>query len=293
MEDLYNNCREVVEKDFPLSTLHITSNMMESFQVYAFRLGSLANCDNSTTLSSAAVMMLNTLGLLNPLKDTPKNMLVQFDKVLPKMSAGLRQVVSSQRCNIGEITDIINDDIKCIERSVKRPLDDFLRNGVRNLALGRKTDFEPVIKCLQKLTNKIATISETALNDKSLSTESVNESITILALILSHCFVFVQGFKSTVAAIIHAEKKNIPSRLILSLDSVDAFIVRLTQSIRSITDLGIVTLRTLLSSLVSLNNFLNITLKSVFGLTTGAILTVKKITEGLSCGFSSITQGLG
>lgn len=68
------------------------------------------------------------------------------------MSAGLRQIVSNQHDSMGTITNHINDDIKCLERSFKRLLDEFLRNGVGNLALGKKTDFEPLMK--QKLTCK-------------------------------------------------------------------------------------------------------------------------------------------
>ncbi|XP_037042520.1 uncharacterized protein LOC119078895 [Bradysia coprophila] len=291
IDDVYDHCREVV-KVFPISTTHITRNMMESFKVYAFRLGHIAIYENSTLLSSSADMLLHTLALLDPLKDTPSNMLVQFEKVLPKMSAQLRQIVSSQQCSIGRLTDYINNDIKCVERWVQRLLNDFLRNGVGNLALGKKTDFEPVMKCLQKLTNKIAQISETALNDVSLSTESVNESVLILAIILTHCYVFVQGTKSTIAAIVHSESKHIPSTLNSCLDSVDASIVHLTKTIRSVNEICTVTLRTLLENLVSFNDFLNATLKSVFGLTAGTILTVHKVTEGLSSGVSSIMQGL-
>ncbi|XP_037042521.1 uncharacterized protein LOC119078896 [Bradysia coprophila] len=291
IDNVYNQCWDVV-KDYPAPTLEMANNLMKSFEVYTLRLGDLANYENSTILSSSAAMMLNTLGLLEPLKDTPQNLLVQFKKVLPKVSLGLRQIVSMQQSNIGKLTDTINDDIKCLELSVMRILNDFLRNGIDNLSLGKKTDFEPVMKCLQNLTNKIAQISQAALNDASLSTESVDESILILAIILSHCYVFVQGTESTIAAIIHSEKKKTPPTLNSCLYSVDALIVRLTKSIQSITEVCAFTLRTLLKSLVSLNDFLNATLKNVFGLTAGAILTVQKITEGLSSGVSSITQGL-
>ncbi|KAG4079199.1 hypothetical protein HA402_015855 [Bradysia odoriphaga] len=291
IDHVYNQCWDVV-KDYPAPTFGIANNLMKSFEVYTLRLGDLANYENSTILSSSAAKMLHTLGLLEPLKDSPRNLLVQFEKVLPKISFGLRQIVSMQQSNIGRLTDTINDDIKCLERSVMRILNDFLRNGIGNLALGKKSDFEPVMKCLQKLTNNIAQISETALNDASLYTESVDESILILAIILTHCCVFVQGTESTIASIVHSERKSIPSTLNSCLHAVDAQIVGLTKSIQSITEVCAVTLRTLLGSIVSLNDFLNATLKSVFGLTAGAILTVQKTTEGLLSGVSSITQGL-
>ncbi|KAG4066074.1 hypothetical protein HA402_001321 [Bradysia odoriphaga] len=230
IDNVYNQCWDVV-KDYPAPTFEIANNLMKSFEVYTLRLEDLATYENSTILSSSAAKMLHTLGLLEPLKDSPRNLLVQFEKVLPKISFGLRQIVSMQQSNIGRLTDTINDDIKCLERSVMRILNDFLRNGIGNLALGTK---------------------------------------------------------STIAAIVHSERNNIPSTLNSCLDSVDASIVHLTKTIRSINEICTVTLRTLLENLVSFNDFLNATLKSVFGLSAGAILTAHKVTQGLSFSVSGI-----
>lgn len=76
MEDFYKNCRKVVEKDFPISTMHNSRNMMESFEVYISRLGYLANYENSSSLADSAGMMLSTLRVLETVNDSPETMLI-------------------------------------------------------------------------------------------------------------------------------------------------------------------------------------------------------------------------
>lgn len=196
------------------------------------------------------------------------------------------------QCSLGQVTNYINDAIKSLERSLKHLLTEFLNHGVENLSLGKKTDFEPVMKSLQTLTNTIALIAETILNDSSLATDDVYESVTLLTLILTHCLAIVQGTKVTIATIIHSRKKYIPDTINSCLHSMDNLITGFSDSIRLVTDVCVETVRALLTTVVSLTTFLDETLKEVFGLVKGVTLTVGKITEDLSYGVSRITQDL-
>lgn len=282
--------------NYPKPTLVIGQNMLDSFDIYSWKLRTFTDF-NSTILPNAAVTLLSNLGLLNVLKNTPENMLHAFDKVVPKISAGLRHIVSSLHNSIGKLTDNINDDIKCLERSLKHLSKDFVENGVENLCVGKKTDFEPSIKCIHKLANTIASIAGTVLNDCSLSTYDVYESLTILTIILTHCFVIVQGTNTTIATIVHSNKKRIPPALKRCLSSMDTLIVGLTDSIRLLTDICVVNFRGLLANLVSLNLLLNETLEDVFGIVKGVTLTAEVITQHLSHGITKISSafsdGLG
>lgn len=294
----YDEWSSLIET-FPQPTLAIGQNMLNAVDVYLYQLETFANSENATLASilpDRAALFLNNLGLVAKMKEahpgTPENMLIEFAKVLPVLSAGLRQIVSSLQCSIGKLTNNINDNIKSLERSLQHILQEFLNNGVKNLALGKKTDFEPVIKCLQKLANTIAVIADAILNDSTLATDDVYESVTILTLILTHCFVVVQSIDSTIATIVHTTKKYVPDRLNSCLSSIDPMITGFANSIRSVTTVCAETLRRLLTNLVSLTNSLDVTLKEVFGLVNGVTLTVGRISQDLSYGVSSISRGL-
>lgn len=293
MDDVYNQCSNVL-RTFPKPTFRVAQNMLEAFGTTSQKLEIIANFDNTTSiLPERAVLLLYNFRLLNKLKDTPEKIIIEFDKALPKIAAGLRKIVSSLQCSIGKLTDYINDGIKCVERSLKHLLDEFLKsNGVEIVITDKKSNFEPVIKCLQKLANTIASIAEAILNDSSLATNDVLESMTILTLILAHCFVFVQGTKSTMGTVIHSRKKFIPKALNECLHSVDPLLVGFIDSIRLVTDVSAKTVRVLLKSVVNLITLLDATLKEVFGFVKGVTLTVEKITKHLSYGVSNLAQGL-
>lgn len=278
-------------KSFPTSTFGIAQNMLQAFQVYSVKLQAFANYDNSTILSNGAHMLLNNLGLLHFLKDTPENMLLQFVIVLPRISAELRQIISYQ-WSIGKLTVNLNNDIKNLERSLNVLVKNYLKNDVTILAQGRKSDFEPTMKCLQKLSNTIAVISETILIDPDYATNEAFESMTLMSIILTHCSVMVQGVKSTLASLIHSKTNQVPHILNSYLHSADSLIVGLTDSIRSLVNITVSTLRGLLGNVVGINTLLNNTLKNVLGLTTGTILNAKKVVDNLAGGISHLTKGL-
>ncbi|KAJ6648686.1 hypothetical protein Bhyg_03917 [Pseudolycoriella hygida] len=285
---VHTQCADVL-KTFPRSTYDVAQNMLKAFDACCNQLEVFANCENTTSLlPDRAAMMLDNFALLEGLKDTPENMIIQFKKAFPKKAAGLRQIVSSLEGSIGKLTEPINDAIKCIERTLKRILDDFEMNGLRNIGLGRNADFEPVMKCLQKLANLISAIAETVLNDPALAPVDVTESLTILIIILTHCFVFVQGCESTIATcVINSRNSLIPNVIHSCLDSMDTLLIGLSDSILSLTEVGV---RILLETLVKLNELFDTILKNVFGIFAGMTLTVAKVAQDLSYGISSLVR---
>lgn len=292
VDDLLDQGSLVVEL-LPQATFGFGLNCLNAFDIYTNKLETFANFDNTTSiLSDTAAMVLNNFDLFSKVKGTPEDVLTELNKILPKMASGLRQVVTSLQGSIGKLTDHINDAIKLVERSLQRVLREFSINGVKKLALGRKSDFEPVTKCLQKLANTIALISDTILNDSTLATNDNIETVTVLTIILTHCFVLVQGTQSMIATTVHSNNKRIPDTLSSFLHSMDPILTGFADSIRLITDVCLETVRRLITNVVGLTAVLDDTLKQVFGLVTGVTLTVGKITQDLSYGVSSITSGL-
>lgn len=277
----------------PQATFGFGLNCLNAFDIYANKLETFANSDNITSiLSETAAMVLYNFDLLSKIKGTPEDILIELNNILPKVGAGLRQVVSSLRSSIGSLTNRINDAIKLVERTLQRLLREFSINGVKKLALGRKSDFEPVTKSLQKLTKTIALISDTILNDSTLATNDNIESVTVLTIILTHCFVLVQGTQSMIAAAVQSNNKVIPDSLNSFLHSVDPMITGFADSIESITDVCLEAVQRLIINVVGLTAVLDETLKHVFGLVAGVTLTVGEITQDLLCGVSTITSGL-
>lgn len=147
-------------------------------------------------------------------------------------------------------------------------------------------------KSVQKLAKIIALISDTILSDSTLATDDNIETVTVLTIILTHCFVLVQGIQSLVAATVQSNNKLIPDTLNSFLHSVDPIITGFAGSIQSITNICLETVQLLITNVLGLTAVLDETLKQVFGLVTGVTLTVGKITQNLLGGVSSITSGL-
>lgn len=252
----------------------------------------LAN-ETTTTLPYAYPKLLKVLSLLVTLTDSPRNMLVQFKLVLETIFAALRQIVFSLERIIGKpVVDTIIDNIKCIERALKRLLEEYLNNDVSNLSHGKKADFEPVMKCLQKLTNTLALIGNAILENPSLATVEALESMTVLCLVLAQCLTYIQGTISTIAIIIHSKTNRIPQMISSCLQSSDSLIVGLGEAIDSLVNITLSTCLNLLKNLGNVSAKLNATLKSLLGIATGLPMGLNKVTECLSCGFSSVAGGL-
>lgn len=142
VDELIDKASYVLEF-FPQATIGFGLNCLNAFDIYTNKLETFANSDNITSiLSETAALVLYNLDLFSKVKGTPQDVLIELNFGLPKITAGLRQVVSSLQCSIGKLTDHINDAIKLVERSLQRVLREFSINGVDKLALGRKSDFD-------------------------------------------------------------------------------------------------------------------------------------------------------
>ncbi len=260
--------------------------MIDSFESYSFKLEIFANCENSTILSDGAVMFLNHLALFKCLKDSPEDMLVQFNNEIEKIFAGLRQVVSSQQCNVGKLTNHINDDIECLEHALKHLLKEFVENGLDNLSHCKKSDFGPVMWRLQNFANTMASIANTILNDTCLFNDEVIHSMTILSIVFNHCLTVALGSTTTMAALINTKTKRVPRLLNTCLHSMDSALILLTNSIRSVAIDCESTLRELLKTVAKVSDWLSEDFEKEDGRTKGSVLTPKRIAQYLSNGFS-------
>lgn len=286
---MYNGTSKVLT-EFPIPTYRAGATMLSTFVPYSSLLEYLAN-SNSTILSSRSIAILKAIALLSELKDSAKTMLIEFNKVLSKVAAELRNVVSSLFA-IGKLTVSINEDITNIERSLNNILKEFLNNGIERLRFGKKTDFEPVMKSLQVLLNIIRLIAETVLKDHQLATLTDYESVTILILILPIILYMIQGTDSSITTIIYTSTKHIPDTLQLYLQSVDFLITDLAYSINSIRNSFADSAPAFLASVIKNIISFNAILADRFELVDGVAIANRKVTSNLPQSLPSITQGI-
>lgn len=184
-----------VLKRFPGPTFDIGETVITSYKTYTDELGSLTKC-NSTFLSIRCTSTLEVLSLLAKLGKTPTYLLYQFGKVLPKVSSEFRSIVRNLSGSIGALVEEVNEVITAVERSINRILKQFQNRFVeRQHERCEKIDFEECIKCAQMLTNTVALIAETALNDCDCVTyaNEAYEAIAALTFILNFYLTGVQG----------------------------------------------------------------------------------------------------
>lgn len=277
---------------FPHVTYAMGQNMIATFDKYTFELEKFTNYNRSSLMSERSILLLNTIALLSELKDDPVKMLIEFFKALPEISSNLRRIVSSLSGSMGKLTVPINEAITGLERSLNKLLNEFLSNGVKNLARGKKTDFEHVIKAVQKLANVIASISKITMKHSELATIDVREAETILNLIFLHCLIMVQGTHITIGSLVYSSTKYLPRTIDSSIHSMDIWITGVIGSIVSIADSFQESVGNLLQTCVNLTTLFNTKLENLSGIVVGVTLSVEKIIENLSFGVTRISQGV-
>lgn len=277
-------------KNFPSGEpLELADAVMTSFQDFLTKLVSFSD-SNSTVLSTSSTAILGALSKLNKLASSANTIIEEFDKVLPDLVETYKGVVSNLTNIIGELTCPVNHAMSELECSLQHYIKEFSQSD----ALGRRkvVPFDPVMKCVQILTNTIAFIAETTIDQCELATPDVQDALAVLSLILDHLSICVQGINACSQAILSEQKCEVPVVLRISFVTMDSFISGINRSVASITFPIAESITAFLRNLVNLTNSLNTSLNDLLGLFEGVSLTVGQITKNLSKNVSGTVRGI-
>lgn len=228
---------------------------------------SLTKC-NSTILSTRSASVLNVLSELSTLGISPSSIVFKFHALLPKLLSAHRQIVTDLSLFIGEMTNIVNEALINFEKTYSNVLQQFKNRFVeRRLGRCAKIDFEEIMKCTQLLTNTMALIAETAINDCGCATiaNDTYDAIVILNMILIHLYLAVQGINVTIGTVLYSEKDGTTDMLHSRLLLWDPFIHSIADNITSMTNDIPRSVRKLLKSFVRQTSVLNGRLTSLLG----------------------------
>lgn len=283
IHDVYTGCAKVLKR-FPSSTFDIGETVIPSFKMYSDELGSLTKC-NSTFVSTRSTATLQAISLLAKLGKSPSYLLFQYCKALPKVSSALRSIVTNLSESIGELVQPVNEVITGVEGSLNKMLKQFQNRFVeRQHERCEKIDFEESVKSAQLLTNTVALIAETALNDSDCVTyaNEAYEAISVLIFIVNLYLIGVQGSNANIATVLYTESAtSISPSLNSCFKAMDPLIGGIAEAISLITFDIAKSLREFLTKFVDLTYNLNESLEEALGPFKGVKISVGQIKKNL------------
>lgn len=236
--------------------------------------------------------MLGALSKQDKLSNSSNTIIVEFEKVMPSLVDAYKEVVSNLSTATGTLTNCVNEAMSDLECSLKQI--QYMNEFNQGDADGRKKEvnIQLVMKCVQKLTNIIAVIAETAINKCDLATPEVQDALIVLSLILDHLSICVQGIIASSQAILQEQKSKLPMVLRICSISMHVFIREITRSIGTITFPTVESVTKHLQNLVKLTKHLNDSLGKLFGLFEVVTVTAGQITRNLSKGIYGPVRGI-
>lgn len=262
---------------------------VNSLADYMKKLIFFAN-SNSTVLNSSSKAMLESLSKCSKVGSSDFTIIDEFDKVLLGIVQDFTVIVSKLSPIIGELTCPFNKALNNFGCTQTRFMDEFLMCYVGGSV--KRIDYAPVIEESQVLTNTVALIADTLLNECKSATQDVYEAVTVLTLILDFVLIVTQGIDSCAQSVTYEEESVVPEKVEICSVTLVYLVVEVTQSITAVTFPFVDSITTLLTNLVNITIQLNATLKDIFGLFKGVEITVEQITKNLSKTVSATVTGV-
>lgn len=257
--------------------------LMSAFEVFLNKLLDLS-ATNSTILSSSSTAILDGMSKLSNMGGSYGNLLKISASILPQLSDELKAVISNLSDNIGRSTTVLmNNAITDLVESILHFAFIFQKSGVEHFAngLAKNVDFQPIIKYSQVLLNVIALVAETTINDCSIATPKVLESLAVITLISNWYFIGAHSINVVVQAILHTASQNIPDTLHVSLLTIDSVLRPMADMIDVIDKALERDIVQALTRLVSCTISFNMKLDVILGPFDGVATSVGYITDTL------------
>ncbi|KAG4075392.1 hypothetical protein HA402_015045 [Bradysia odoriphaga] len=276
----YDGCYSAT-RGFNENAYELADTVVRTLEDYLTKVIYFTN-SNSTVVTSSATAIAKSLSVCKDLNQSSWNIIVEFEKVYPKIVEDFNEIAKKLSDHIGdELVCTFTNDVSDLGATFSKYMKEFLEIW-KPVGCRKKVEFECVLKKLQKLMNTVALINETLLNkcDGEASQET-RESVMILDLLCFYMTVVVQGINSCVLDVQYDRECYVSPAFKSSSLSLDYAIIGIGEAVNAVVFPLKESLTALLTVFVDITMVLNTVLKSVLGLVEGVGITVGEVTKNL------------
>lgn len=259
IQEYHDGCRYTKQRYHGV-THEITDKAMDAFQQYLTKLIFFTN-SNSTVLTSSCTNMLTALSKCNKLNGSSKKIMVEYDKVLPKLANDVKAVVVKLSPIIGPLARTFNNALDKLLKIYIKFTKQFILCSTSKCRMG--LDYGIVFQESKDFMNSVKVIVDLLVNG-ALATRNVYEAVTILCLILQYWLIVVQATNSSIQDIMYNDGQRVVSSTdTVCSDSLDYVLVSLTQAINALVFPFAESIQQLLSILTDITKVFSATIQKV------------------------------
>ncbi|XP_037051722.1 uncharacterized protein LOC119085416 [Bradysia coprophila] len=282
VQEFYNGCRKAADS-FHGKAFDVADNTVKSLQQLVTKLIDFTD-SNSTIVASSSTDILESLSKCNRLGRDGMNIIVEYVKVFPSVVRDFKQVSANLFKHIGELTCSFKNAVSDLGAELTKFMKEFVRSS--RLPKCKKTvDYNLVLKKYQELSNIVAQIDDTLVNESENEgievTKEVYESVLVLHLLYIYMGISVTGIDSCVLDVLYERNCYVSEETKSCVFSIEDALVEVLQAVSTVVLTSVESIRNLLRTVVNIVAGLNAIVKNVLGLTNRVVLTVEDIVQNL------------
>lgn len=277
VDEFYNGCRSAANL-FHGKAFEIADNTLNSLQQLITKLSDFTD-SNSTIISSSATDILESLSKCNKLGKSGFNIIVEYIKVFPTVVRDFNRVANNLYKQIGGLTRSFTSAVSDLGSALTKYMREFVLN-IRLNNCKEEVDYTNVLQKYQDLSNIVALIDKTLLNEEEV-TKEVYESVLVLHLLYIYMGISVTGINSC-ALDAENERNCNPSECVKScVLSFEFGLLEILRAVSAVVVSSIISIINVLKVVVNIVAFLNTVVEDILGLTSDVVLTVGDIVQNL------------
>lgn len=249
----------------------------------------LAAESSSLIISTKSVEILVAISqMASQVGITPQELIITVENTFHTACNGYRSIILSLESTLGVSTFAVRAVVSDLEVAVYQIIADYKCAS----PLDENIDYTPVLKCIQKLTNAVAALSEKALENCGRDDDDdIRDCLHILVLVLDDLVIKAQITNVCIASEINARCGSISNPWTQCLNALDNLLNGITKALSAILTTVVEAVASLVQAIVDIAKSLNLVLKSVFGLVGGVAQGLTKTVTGTLSGLTNILKG--
>ncbi|KAG4065469.1 hypothetical protein HA402_002703 [Bradysia odoriphaga] len=276
VQKLYDGCR-TASRSFRGKAYKLADASVNSLEQLITKLIDFTSF-NSTIISTSSKSILQSMSKCDKVTGNNMNMIIEIDKIFPIVAEEYKAVAVN-------LSEFIGDELICSFTNAYSDfvteLSKFMKEFLQSCQLfncRRRVDYKRVIQKYQSLTNTMALIDQTLLDEcENEVTQEVYESVLVLHFLYLCMGLSVTGVNSCALDVQNEHKCFVSESVKNGSLSIATALEEILEAISAVLLASINSIKDLLNSFVSVANVLNTIVKDVLGLTTDVLATVGKL----------------
>lgn len=279
VQEFYDGCKNAT-RSFRGKAFEVADATVNSLEQFITKLIDFAN-SNSSILQSSSTDILKTMSKNNNLNRSSMNIVIQFEKVFSIQIKEFNEIAKKLSDHIGELTCTFTDAVTEFGTELSKFMKKFLQS-CRLFDCKKRVDFKCVLKKYQKLTNIVARIDDTLLNECGENpSQEVYDSILVFHLIYFYMGLSVTGVNSCVLDLLYDHKCYVSERVKSCTLSIEYGLVEIRQAVSAVVLTSIKSIKDMLQIFVVIAAAQNAVVEKVFGLNDTVLISVEEIIQSL------------